>query len=110
MVALKEILRGDLRHILPRGKKLILYSNIKAVMTALSTAISATVIRADQQGAAPVYPYGTWKTLSNQEEAAHSNIIERLSTGVLKTYSANKNIISFNFIDANRVDRILTLS
>ncbi len=81
-----------------------------AVITALSTAINETIIRSDQQGAAPVYPYGTWKLLSNKEEAAHSNIIARLSTGVLKTYSANKSVISLNFIDANRTDRILTLA
>lgn len=90
-------------------------TNIRTVMSKLATEISSTIIRADQQGDIPPYPYGTYKEISSAEESAHQNIrIETenpTASGVdIKTYEKSEATISINFQDKNRVDRIKTLA
>ena len=79
-------------------------NTIKYVFSELSDAINLTIIRADQPGNAPAYPYATYKGISITNESAHQNI--RSSSGVNMTvYEFTDEVYSFNVLDKNRVDR-----
>lgn len=90
-------------------------SVLRTIISELSSEISATVVRSNQPGQHPTYPYGTYNEISSAEESAHQNIkinTENVSaSGVdIKTYEKSEATISINFLDKNRVDRIKTLA
>lgn len=90
-------------------------TTIRTIMAKVSTEISATIVRANQPGKHPQYPYGTYNEILSNEESAHQNIkinTENVSaSGVdIKTYEKSEATISINFLDKNRVDRIKTLA
>jgi|GEM_PF-4825255 len=83
-------------------------------MSRLSTEIGRTIIRADQQGKHPRYPYVTYKEINSNEESSHQDIKELSENQADPTsvditiYEKSRATISFNFLDKNRVDRITT--
>lgn len=80
-------------------------ATIKYIFNALASALSLNIIRADQAGDAPVYPYGTYKNLSVRPEAAHQNI--KSSSGVNRTvFEFTDEVFSLSFIDKGRIDRV----
>ena len=86
----------------------------KAIISALATELGITIIRGDQQGEHPAYPFGTYKEIISNEESAHQyskSISENDDdpTSVdIATYNKSEVSISFNFLDKNRIDRIKT--
>ena len=86
--------------------------NIINILNDLSSVISIPYIRADQQGQHPAYPFFVYKIISANIESAHQNIRETEensldSTSVdIKTYSRSDAMISLNFLDQSRIDRI----
>ena len=86
-------------------------SKIKEIIKELSSAIGIKVIRADNPGHKPEYPYCTYKLISSQEESAHQNIKVVTASGnnaIIKTYEKSEAIISFNFFDKEDVSIIYT--
>ena len=81
---------------------MIPFSKIKEIIKELSSAIGIKVIRADNPGHKPEYPYCTYKLISSQEESAHQNIRSVSASGnnaIIKTYEKSEAVISFNFFD-----------
>jgi hypothetical protein len=90
---------------------MIPFANIKSIITGVAADIGITIIRADQQGTHPAYPYAVYKEISSSEESAHMDIrqVEEGSNSTfanIKNYEKSEATISFNFLDKNRVDRI----
>jgi len=87
-------------------------ANITAIASGVAANIGLTFVRADQQGAHPAYPFFSYKVISVQEESAYQNIrvVEENSTDSsvadVKVYDKSEAVISFTFLDENRVDRI----
>jgi hypothetical protein len=87
-------------------------ANIKNIMSTLATELGITIIRGDQQGQHPAYPYATYKEIISNEESAHQYIKEVEENALdptsvdIKTYNKSEAMYSFNFLDKNRIDRI----
>jgi hypothetical protein len=94
---------------------MIPFTNIKTIFSALSTHLGKTIIRADQVGAAPAYPYGSYKITTDNVESAHQNIIE-INEGIdptnanIKTYGKTRLNVSITFYDKNKTDVANTLA
>jgi len=89
-------------------------SAIKNIIKELADYISITFIRDDQIGNVPAYPYMSYKMLSTNQESAHQDSINVSENSTDSTsaditrYEKVEEIISINFYDKNRVDRIYT--
>jgi len=86
---------------------------IKAVISALATNLGIIIIRADQSGTHPPYPFGVYKVISSNEDSAHQDIIEVVegsgsTYADIKRYEKSQAIVSLNFLDKDRIDRIIT--
>jgi len=87
-------------------------ANITAIASGVSVDIGLPFIRADQQGKHPAYPFFSYKVINIQEESAYQdirvveeNIIDS-SLADVKLYDKSEAMVSFSFLDKNRVDRI----
>ena len=88
---------------------MIPFTNIKAIFAALSTHLATTIIRADQAGDAPAYPYGTYKITTDAVESAHQNyktITEGTNThdADITTKEKTRLSVSISFLDKNKID------
>jgi hypothetical protein len=90
--------------------------NIKTVISKLSTEIGITIIRSDQAGEHPPYPFGTYKMITSNEESAFQDIRQVIENGDdstsvdIKTFEKSEGIMSFNFLDKSRTDRLYTIA
>jgi len=86
------------------------FAKIKNVMAKIATDLSLTIIRADQKGNAPAFPYCSYKILRFINEAQHQDILEVTANG----HNADKNyyyrssaFISVSVI-SDDIDEIIT--
>lgn len=87
---------------------------IKQVFNELSSYLSLTMIRADQKGNVPPYPFATYKEININEENPYQNniIVEENATDPtsvdITKYELSETTFSLNFMDRERKDRIKT--
>lgn len=94
---------------------MIPFTNIKTIFAALSTHLGVTIIRADQVGNAPAYPYGAYKITTDAVESAHQNYIERKISPIEHNVSVTRKektrlSVSISFLDKNKIDVANTLA
>lgn len=85
--------------------------NIKAIISALAAELDLVIIRNDQAGQHPPYPFATYKDIGESQESAYQDIREVVEgSGAtfadIKRYEKSEATISLNFVDKDRVDRI----
>lgn len=89
-------------------------TTIKTIMVALSSYLGITFQRSDIPASITTYPYFTYKVLSANQENAYQDIITITENSIdssnadITRYEKVEAIISLNFFDKNRVDRIYT--
>lgn len=87
-------------------------NDIKTIIAALAVDLDLTIIRSDQPGKHPAYPYASYKVTSEFTQAAHQDIRSVGENAVDGTSvdnfsnELNQATISFTFLDKSRVDRI----
>jgi len=87
--------------IMAKGLLMIPFNVIQKIILKLSKSISITIIRADQNGPAPAYPYGVYKITSSPEEFMHQNIQinEKSGNNTIKNYyKRQRSNISLSFL------------
>lgn len=84
---------------------MIPYITIKYIIQSLADELEIDIIRAEQPGDAPSYPYGVYKLTSIENESAHQNIRTASGTTVY-IHEFSDEVVSLTFLDRNRIDRI----
>lgn len=89
---------------------MIPFNDIQKIFNQVTKSTGVSIIRAEQDGAAPAYPYGAFKIISHAEESFHQNIIENEKSGqnaVKKYYAKQRANVSLNFV-GKKYDELLT--
>jgi hypothetical protein len=103
---------------------MIPWSDIKKIFADTSPILAAVkavyptfkLIRANQPGDAPAYPFGTYMIMSDGNESPHQNVKENAVDGDDETlinvtrYEKTKIRISLNFIDKNAVEKAYAIA
>jgi len=89
-------------------------TTLKQIFNELSSYLSLTIIRSDQRGTKPAYPFMTYKEITINEENPYQNniIVEEnaidSTNADITEYELSETIFSLNFMDKDRKDRIRT--
>lgn len=88
---------------------MIPFNDIQKIFNTITKSTGVNIIRADQDGQAPAYPYGAFKIISTPEENFHQNIIVNVKSGqntIKKYYAKQRTNISLNFV-GKKYDELL---
>lgn len=90
-------------------------AKLRAAMAEMATAISGTIIRADQPGKKPPYPYAAYKIISSQEEHGYQAYRESTSgadpdLAYNKRTTQSRATVSLTFLDQNKTADIEELA
>jgi hypothetical protein len=91
-------------------------TTVKQIFNRLSEYIDVLIIRSDQRGQPPRYPFITYKNINMNNESAHQNyrLVEENSIDPTNSdvvlYEHSDETYSLNFMDKERVDRIKSYS